>query len=170
LDTLFGLLAAETSGFTKRIDSLAQNVAVPPARAAAPVVASAEGSGSSGAPSASSSASSGEGEKWDLPRLLFAVQNVNEQESEELAQAAAEFVAAARRRAEEEAALEGQKGKSKLAESSEDECGLCLNGKPDTALIECGHLVCSACAPGVLGKACPFCRRPVVRTLQVFKP
>jgi len=175
LDTLFGLLAAETSGFTKRIDDLAQNVAVPPVRAA-PNAAAAAGSGSSEAtptpsPSASSSAASAEQEeKWDLSRLLFAVQNVNEQESAELAQAAAEFVAAARRRAEEEKELEGQKGKSKLAESSEDECGLCLNGKPDTALIECGHLVCSACAPGVLGKACPFCRRPVVRTLQVFKP
>lgn len=49
-----------------------------------------------------------------------------------------------------------------------DECGVCMEAVCDTALIECGHVVCAGCAENVT--TCPYCRGPVVRTLKIFKP
>jgi hypothetical protein len=46
-------------------------------------------------------------------------------------------------------------------------CKVCLRLKMDTRL-DCGHLLCSACAPRV--RECPFCRVRVTQCLQIFWP
>jgi E3 ubiquitin-protein ligase RGLG len=44
-------------------------------------------------------------------------------------------------------------------------CKICLTLKIDTRL-NCGHMLCSACAP--LVNECPFCRKPVTERLHTF--
>ena len=44
------------------------------------------------------------------------------------------------------------------------ECVSCWDAAPDTVILECGHVcLCRACAPAA--KACPLCRKPVVRVV-----
>ncbi|KAH3760854.1 Serine/arginine repetitive matrix protein 2 [Pelomyxa schiedti] len=49
-------------------------------------------------------------------------------------------------------------------------CVVCMERAADTALLECGHLsFCEPCAKSLVGKLCPVCRQPVLRTLKIFK-
>ena len=55
-----------------------------------------------------------------------------------------------------------------IASRDDGTCGLCLDLEADTALIECGHLLCAQCAVPL--KQCPFCRQRIIRTLKIFRP
>jgi len=64
---------------------------------------------------------------------------------------------------------------SSLAKSGKrgEDCEICMAMPADTALIECGHLVCNVCAKSLMAREereCPFCRQPVQGVLRVFRP
>ncbi len=47
-------------------------------------------------------------------------------------------------------------------------CQVCLTNSIDTALIPCGHTVCSNCARHLQQGRCPFCRN-VGRPLRIYQ-
>jgi len=77
-------------------------------------------------------------------------------------------VVVGKKKAEQDVPSDAADHPAPIAGSSGEECGLCLDRVSDTALIECGHVVCSTCSENVT--VCPFCRAPVVRTLKIYKP
>ena len=55
-----------------------------------------------------------------------------------------------------------------LADNSSEECPCCLERVRDTALVPCGHILCSHCAGGYKGDMCPCCRQPVAMVMRVY--
>jgi hypothetical protein len=49
-------------------------------------------------------------------------------------------------------------------------CPICLTAEPDTALVPCGHTVCSGCEPQmrISTDSCPVCRAYVAQTVKLF--
>lgn len=53
----------------------------------------------------------------------------------------------------------------------DDDCVICMECKPDTALIPCGHTgLCATCAKAFIGKPCPICRTVATASLKLFRP
>eukprot|EP01099_Mayorella_cantabrigiensis_P003834 TRINITY_DN287_c0_g4_i1.p1 TRINITY_DN287_c0_g4~~TRINITY_DN287_c0_g4_i1.p1 ORF type:complete len:752 (+),score=166.70 TRINITY_DN287_c0_g4_i1:194-2257(+) len=60
-------------------------------------------------------------------------------------------------------------GKEPTSSTTYETCVICLAVPPDTALLECGHFgYCETCAKGL--KECSICRKPVVRSIRIYKP
>ena len=52
--------------------------------------------------------------------------------------------------------------------NEEDECVICRDAQKTHVLVPCGHMcVCGACASVV--DSCPICRKPIERSLMVYK-
>ena len=54
-----------------------------------------------------------------------------------------------------------------------DECPFCFERARDTALIPCGHVLCSTCVDASCpakksAHVCPVCRQKVTQTMRVF--
>ncbi|KAJ3689238.1 hypothetical protein LUZ61_018402 [Rhynchospora tenuis] len=47
-------------------------------------------------------------------------------------------------------------------------CRICLNSEVDTAMVPCGHVLCSQCSSSV--RRCPFCRAHVSQKMKIFRP
>lgn len=47
------------------------------------------------------------------------------------------------------------------------QCSICIDRGVDTLLLECGHLLCAACAERAAKAHCPFCRGAVARSVRV---
>ena len=64
--------------------------------------------------------------------------------------------------------------KSPKSQSGADECPFCFEHSRDTALIPCGHVLCSMCVEASCPtskkqkRVCPVCRQPVTQTMRVF--
>jgi len=76
---------------------------------------------------------------------------------------------AVEREAELRADLEHQKKKllqtmDKFREASE--CVICFDRARDTALVPCGHLLCSTCAGSL--DTCSMCRQLVTQAMKLF--
>ncbi|KAK7233413.1 hypothetical protein SO694_00105014 [Aureococcus anophagefferens] len=46
------------------------------------------------------------------------------------------------------------------------ECPICMDGRKDTTLVPCGHVVCAACAGDAA--TCPTCRGAVSSTMRIY--
>ncbi|KAJ7566796.1 hypothetical protein O6H91_02G118900 [Diphasiastrum complanatum] len=47
-------------------------------------------------------------------------------------------------------------------------CRVCLSLEVDTMILPCGHVLCQRCSSAV--SKCPFCRRPISKALQMYRP
>jgi len=56
---------------------------------------------------------------------------------------------------------------SKGGKDEQQECSICMVGKCDSALVDCGHVFCNSCANPL--KECPLCRQKVLKVLRLFK-
>ena len=56
----------------------------------------------------------------------------------------------------------------KVSSEKKDECGICMNAKPEMAALPCGHQsMCSKCS--VHFQICPICREPITSFVRIFK-
>ena len=126
LDTLFGLLASETFGFTERINSIVNSMK-----------------------------ENGINEVINNFSMYYSLSS---------ADVDAEKIKIEEREAkqkEEEAEQQEKRANIK-------ECSICQERDVDTALVDCGHLICSFC--GINLKTCPFCRKEIKGTLKIYAP
>lgn len=47
-------------------------------------------------------------------------------------------------------------------------CRICLSSEVDTAMVPCGHVLCSRCSASV--QRCPFCRAYVTQKMKIYRP
>eukprot|EP01059_Diplonema_ambulator_P033230 TRINITY_DN685_c3_g1_i1.p1 TRINITY_DN685_c3_g1~~TRINITY_DN685_c3_g1_i1.p1 ORF type:complete len:504 (+),score=57.51 TRINITY_DN685_c3_g1_i1:27-1514(+) len=52
------------------------------------------------------------------------------------------------------------------SETTDLECGVCLDKKKDVVLVPCGHLLCDTCAHEVT--ECPYCRHKIGSRMKVY--
>ena len=59
-----------------------------------------------------------------------------------------------------------------MAKGSVSECLVCMERPKDTALVPCGHVLCSVCVVRAndsrICDVCPICRVDVKSTMRVF--
>ena len=62
--------------------------------------------------------------------------------------------------------LAQEKKLSEEESAFKNECNICMENQSDTALVPCGHLVCSNCS--VIVDKCPFCNKNFEKTIKIF--
>jgi hypothetical protein len=55
-------------------------------------------------------------------------------------------------------------------ETISKECPVCMTNEKDTALIDCGHVICNMCTTHLQGttKKCPICRKIFTNTFKIY--
>ena len=57
----------------------------------------------------------------------------------------------------------------RLFKSSDKKCDICASRTVDTALLECGHCLCSVCSLRALRAGrCPFCRKNISESMKLY--
>ena len=57
----------------------------------------------------------------------------------------------------------------RIFKSSDKKCDICATRTVDTALLECGHCMCSICSLRALRAGrCPFCRGTVAESMKLY--
>jgi hypothetical protein len=128
LDTLFGLLASETFGFTERISSVVSSI-----------------------------------EQVGGAKVIECFGDFYTQSSEEVLAEKLKYEAK-----EEERSQQKQGASDNNNNNAIKECGICQERGVDTALVDCGHLLCEFCSIGF--ENCPYCRKVIKGTLKIYAP
>lgn len=68
------------------------------------------------------------------------------------------------------AASPQEENPTNTTETNSKECPVCMTNEKDTALIDCGHVICNLCTAHIQGttKKCPICRKIFTNTFKIY--
>ncbi len=66
--------------------------------------------------------------------------------------------------------VQQEENPTNTTETISKECPVCMTNEKDTALIDCGHVICNMCTTHIQGttKKCPICRKIFTNTFKIY--
>jgi hypothetical protein len=66
--------------------------------------------------------------------------------------------------------VQQEENPTNTTETNSKECPVCMTNEKDTALIDCGHVICNMCTTHIQGttKKCPICRKIFTNTFKIY--